>query len=155
MTTDLGSEVTILDESACWQLLRSTTVGRLAVSTEDSPEIFPINFVVDQGTIVFRTGTGSKLAAVLADPNVTFEADGYESEAGQAWSVVAKGRAAEIRQLHELVDASTFPLFPWPAGPKNRFVRVVPHDVSGRRFHVVDSASWCTELTDVPRAAME
>jgi len=65
MTTDPGSGVTILDESACWRLLRSTEVGRLAVALADRPDIFPINFLVDQATIVFRTAEGSKLAAVV------------------------------------------------------------------------------------------
>jgi hypothetical protein len=48
-----------------------------------------------------------------------------------------------------------FPLFPWHAGPKHRFVRIVPDDVSGRRFHIVDPASWRTSLTDVPHAPLE
>ncbi|MEO8749386.1 MAG: pyridoxamine 5'-phosphate oxidase family protein [Allobranchiibius sp.] len=155
MTTDPGSGVMILDASACWQLLRSTDVGRLAVATAEGPDIFPINFLVDQGTIVFRTSVGSKLAAAATDPNVAFEADGYEPEAGQAWSVVVKGRAEEIRRLHELVDTTTFPLFPWHAGPKNRFVRIAARAISGRRFHIVDPASWRTEFTDAPRAPLE
>jgi hypothetical protein len=37
-------------------LLRSAEVGRLAVSVADHPDIFPINYLVDHGTIVFWTG---------------------------------------------------------------------------------------------------
>jgi nitroimidazol reductase NimA-like FMN-containing flavoprotein (pyridoxamine 5'-phosphate oxidase superfamily) len=155
MTTDPGSGVAILDASACWLLLRSTEVGRLAVAVADHPDIFPVNFLVDQGTIVFRTAEGSKLAAVVTSPIVAFEADGYEPEAGEAWSVVLKGRAQEIKRLHDLVETVAFPLFPWQAGPKHRFVRIVPEDISGRRFHIVDPSSWRTPFTDAPRSPQE
>ena len=53
--TDDKSNVAELSESACWALLRTTSVGRLAVWVEDHPDIFPINFAVDHGTVVFRS----------------------------------------------------------------------------------------------------
>ena len=44
-----------LSESACWALLRTTTVGRLAVWVDDHPDIFPLNYAVDHGTLAFRS----------------------------------------------------------------------------------------------------
>jgi nitroimidazol reductase NimA-like FMN-containing flavoprotein (pyridoxamine 5'-phosphate oxidase superfamily) len=155
MTTDPRSGVDMLDASACWLLLRSAQVGRLAVAVGNHPDIFPINFLVDQATIVFRTAEGSKLAAVATNSSVAFEADGYEPEAGEAWSVVVKGQAHEIKSLHDLVETAAFPLFPWHAGPKHRFVRITPADISGRRFHILDAASWRTSFTDAPHAPQE
>jgi uncharacterized protein len=155
MTTDPRPGVTILDASMCWSLLRSTEVGRLAVAVAHHPDIFPINFLVDHGTIVFRTAEGSKLAAVVTSPNVAFEADGYDPGAGDAWSVVVKGRAQEIKTLNDLVETAEFPLFPWQAGPKQRFVRIVPDDISGRQFHVVGPQSWQTPLSELPRSPAE
>ena len=55
MGTEPAGLVVELDESACWGLLRSVEVGRLAVVVNHRPEIFPINFVVDHATVVFRT----------------------------------------------------------------------------------------------------
>lgn len=130
-----GMELLSLHE--CMDLLRATEVGRLAVVIGDHPEIFPVNFIIDHGTVLFRTAEGTKLAAVVFGANVAFEADGYDGAAGEAWSVVVKGRAAEVRNLHERFDAGDLPLFPWHAAPKPRFVRVTPVEVSGRRFHVV------------------
>ena len=52
-----------LDAAECWRLFRSAEVGRLAVSIANYPDIFPVNYVVDGETIVFRTGAGTKLAA--------------------------------------------------------------------------------------------
>jgi nitroimidazol reductase NimA-like FMN-containing flavoprotein (pyridoxamine 5'-phosphate oxidase superfamily) len=131
-----GSEV--LGANECWQLLRSTEVGRLAVSITDHPDIFPVNYVVDRGTIVFRTAEGTKLAASVLGRAVAFEIDGYDPEHGVAWSVVIKGRASEIERMQDVFDALDLPLFPWQTAPKHRFVRVEPFDISGRRFQVTD-----------------
>ena len=142
MTTDRSTTdrlgTTILEVNTCWDLLRSCDVGRLAVSFGDQPDIFPVNFVVDHGTIVFRTAEGTKLAGAVLGRGVAFEVDGYDADAGEAWSVVAKGRATEIERMQDVFEALDLPLFPWHAAPKHRFVRIEPEDVSGRRFHVVD-----------------
>jgi uncharacterized protein len=153
MTTDPQATI-VLASNECWTLLRSAEVGRIAVVVGGNPDIFPINFVVDHGTVVFRTADGTKLAAAAVNESVAFEVDGYDQEAGEAWSVVIKGRAKEIRRLHDLFDTSTLPLFPWHAAPKHRFVRITPDEVSGRRFHVVDRASWAAP-TDDHRSAPE
>jgi len=108
------------------------------VSISDLPDIFPINYIVDRGTVVFRSAEGTKLAATLMGRGVAFEVDGHE--AGEAWSVVVKGHAVEIAQMHEIFDAVDLPLFSWQAAPKPRFVRIEPVDISGRRFHVVEHA---------------
>lgn len=155
MAVNSGPGTVALDERACWTLLRSADVGRLAVSVAGHPDIFPINFVTDHGTIVFRTSDGTKLAAALEQRLVAFEADGYDAAAGEAWSVVIKADAEEIKEIPEALDAMMLPLFPWHAGSKSRFIRIVPLDVSGRRFHVADPAAWRTSMTETHRAAPE
>src|SRR5688572_16688942 len=141
MRTDrLG--IAILETNTCWELLRSSEVGRLAVSIGNHPDIFPVNFVVDHGTVVFRTAEGTKLAAAVLGTAVAFEVDGYDADAGEAWSVVIKGRAVEIERMQDVFDALELPLFPWHASPKHRFVRIEPEEVSGRRFDVVDKSTW-------------
>ena len=61
-----------------------------------------------------------------------------------------KGRAEEVKNLHEVLDTMAFPLFPWHAGRKHRFVRIVPSAVSGRRFHVLDPSAWPMPMADAP-----
>src|SRR3954463_14871425 len=94
--TDETWTVEELSESACWALLRTTSVGRLAVWVEDHPDIFPLNYAVDHGTVVFRSRTGTKVAATLSDSPVALEADGYDAGNAEAWSVVIRGNAEEI-----------------------------------------------------------
>jgi nitroimidazol reductase NimA-like FMN-containing flavoprotein (pyridoxamine 5'-phosphate oxidase superfamily) len=146
--------VIVLPEHTCWTMLRSAEVARLAVAIDGQPDIFPINFVVEHGTIVFRTAEGSKLSAAVSN-RVAFEADGYDAQANEAWSVVIKGRAEEIKQLHERIESIDLPLFPWHAAPKSHFVRIVPDIISGRRFHVVDSTAWETPTTGARRQSSE
>jgi len=134
--------ITVLDVHECWDLLRQTEVGRLAMSIHDEPEVFPINFIVDRGTVVFRTAQGTKLVGAVEGRTVAFEADGYQPEAGEAWSVIIKGPATEIERNHDVFEVMHLPLFPWHAAPKHHFVRIEPRVVSGRRFHVTDKSSW-------------
>jgi nitroimidazol reductase NimA-like FMN-containing flavoprotein (pyridoxamine 5'-phosphate oxidase superfamily) len=130
--------VDVLEPNECWQLLRGEEVGRLAVAIKGQPDIFPVNFLVDHGSVVFRTAEGTKLAASVLGRGVAFEVDGFDRSDGTAWSVVVKGRAREIERLEEMLDALDLPLFPWLASPKPRFVRIEPDVVTGRRFSVLD-----------------
>lgn len=66
-----------------------------------------------------------------------------------------KGRAGAIDQVHDLMDTVDLPLFPWQGGEKNRFIRIQPDLITGRRFPVADPAIWRTPLSDVRRASTE
>ena len=124
-----------LSTSASWALARGSVVGRLAVVVEGRPDIFPINHVVDHGSIVFRTAEGTKLASAVGQP-VAFEVDGYDLDTATAWSVVVRGTAQEIRKLDEVLEALSLPVFPWHDVPKPRFLRIEADSISGRRFPV-------------------
>ena len=97
-----------LDESECWALLRKAAVGRLAVVVNHRPEIFPITHIVDHATIVFHTAVGTKLEGSLGR-DVAFEVDGYDPDTGEAWSVIVKGLAREIKQMYEALEALDLP----------------------------------------------
>lgn len=124
-----------LSASECWTLIRSVPVGRLAVSVDGQPDIFPVNHVVDHGTIVLRTAPGTKQSAANRHL-VAFEVDGYDVQRAEAWSVVVKGPARSVERLHEVVDALQLPLFPWQDGPKPCFLRIEPDTITGRRIRV-------------------
>lgn len=149
---DTESTTAILDGRECWELVRASEVGRLGVVIDGAPDIFPVNFVVDHGTVVFRTAPGAKMVAAIDAP-VAFEVDG--EVAGEAWSVVIKGRAEEIARNDELFDAAELPLYPWNIAPKHRFVRIVPESVSGRRFAIQDRAGAHADQERPRRAPIE
>lgn len=139
MDTTTSSRMEILDDGTCRALLDTVDVGRLAVSIMNVPDIFPVNFIVELGDVVFRTAEGTKLAAAVLGKAVAFEVDGYDPLEGVAWSVVIHGHAVEIEKMEAVYAALDLPLFPWHSSPKSRFVRIDTREISGRRFLVDQS----------------
>ena len=140
MTVQPG--VTVLSFEACLDRLRGQLVGRVGMCLPEGPEIFPINYVVDRGGVVFRTSAGTKLAGSVLGPPVVFEVDGVDDATGDAWSVIVKGQATELERVDDVVEALALPLYPWHAVPKHHFVRIEPIDITGRSFAIVDPAVW-------------
>jgi nitroimidazol reductase NimA-like FMN-containing flavoprotein (pyridoxamine 5'-phosphate oxidase superfamily) len=123
-----------LSEGECWELLSSSELARIAFAGAGDVEIFPVNFVVDGRTLVFCTAEGTKLAASAVFHRIAVEADGVDADTGQAWSVVVKGDATVIEDFNEIYQAQALPLHPWHPGFKQRYVRVKPREIQGRRF---------------------
>ncbi len=124
----------VLTDEQCWDLLGTNQIGRLAVVVAGRPDIFPVNYVVHEGEIYFRTAEGSKLASVMAHREVAFEIDGYDGATNEAWSVVLSGMARVLNHDAEVEAAESLPLFPWNLAPKHRFVAIEPTEMSGRKF---------------------
>jgi nitroimidazol reductase NimA-like FMN-containing flavoprotein (pyridoxamine 5'-phosphate oxidase superfamily) len=123
----------VLSADESWNLLSSVALGRLVASVEGYPEIFPVNFVVQRRTVLFRTAEfATKLFTVVQNGRVAFEADGHNVAEG--WSVIVKGVAQVLNTDAEIQEAERAQLLPWTAGAKPRFVRVHPSEISGRRF---------------------
>ena len=138
MAANASAPTEKLPASECWELLRKTSLGRLAVIVDHAPDLFPVNYVVDHGSIVFRTAAGTKLLGSSNHP-VAFEVDGLEDPQDAQptiWSVVVKGTATQIREHYDVLDAMDLGLTPWESGLKPNFVRIEPSSVSGRRVHV-------------------
>ncbi|MFN3922824.1 MAG: pyridoxamine 5'-phosphate oxidase family protein [Pseudarthrobacter sp.] len=149
---DAPSAVEVLGTNDCWDLLRGVSVGHLAVLVDGHPEIFPVNYKVDHGSVVFRTGEGTKLHAAAQRTAVALEADGTGQDKRTAWSVLVKGHAEVLEPSPELMTGPGLTLFPWQAGHKDHFVRIIPTAVSGRRFTVTSPLTWWSHL-DVPTQA--
>ncbi|MEX5234543.1 pyridoxamine 5'-phosphate oxidase family protein [Kocuria arenosa] len=135
-------DVAELAPGDCWERLRADGVARLAVVVDGAPEIFPINYVVDRETIVFRSGLGTKVSGALEGLAVALEIDGQDRATTTAWSVIVKGGAESVRPGHALMEALQLPLFPWQEGMKDQFVRIAPTAVTGRRFTMADHEAW-------------
>jgi nitroimidazol reductase NimA-like FMN-containing flavoprotein (pyridoxamine 5'-phosphate oxidase superfamily) len=129
-TTDDG--VTILSDHECWDLMAGVTLGRLVTSVGGQPEIFPVNFVVQHRTVLFRTAEGTKLVSTAINNRVLFEVDDHNVAEG--WSVIVKGRARSLRTNEQIAEAERAQLLPWTTSEKTHYVRVVPEMVTGRRF---------------------
>src|SRR5246127_3915779 len=129
-TTDDG--VTILPQHECWDLIAGVTLGRLVTSVDGQPEIFPVNYIVQHRTVLFRTAEGTKLVSTAMNNRVAFEADDHNVAEG--WSVIVKGHAQVLKTDSEIEKAERAELFPWTATQKDHYIRVNPSEVTGRHF---------------------
>ena len=124
-----------LSPVACGMHLRREDVGRVAVLIDGHPEIFPVNYVVDDtGDIFFRTDPGTKLDGAARAETIAFEIDGIDEERQQGWSVLAVGDArwiADVEQIRTIQNS----LQPWAAGAKANVVRLHPTKLTGRRIY--------------------
>ena len=127
-------QVTELTRAECFELLASAPLGRVAVADDRGPVVFPVNFVLDRHTVVFRTEPGTKLHAASLGHRVCFEADGTHAATRTAWSVLVRGELAEVTDPAELARLRELPLPAWMPGTRNRYVRILPAVLTGRRI---------------------
>ena len=126
------AQVTVLSEDECWSLLSSMALGRLVTILGGEPEIFPVNFVTQRRTLLFRTAQGTKLYSAVMSDRIAFEADDHTVAGG--WSVIVKGRAHVLSATAEILEAQDAQLLPWTATLKPLYVRVIAMEITGRRF---------------------
>ena len=123
-----------LDEDDCWDLLISSSFGRLALSVSGEPDIYPVNFVASDKRLVFRTAEGTKLLELTVNNRVAFETDGVGRD--EAWSVVVRGEARVLEKQAEIEAADQLPLRPVIPTLKYIYVEITPKMVTGRRFQL-------------------
>lgn len=121
-----------LTDPQCWERLASQQLGRIITHVGDVIDIFPVNYVVDDGEILFRTAEGSKLFELTVNDDVLFEVDDHTES--DAWSVIIRGTARRLDTDDEVQHADTLPLHPWIPTLKHNYVRITPDQVSGRAF---------------------
>jgi nitroimidazol reductase NimA-like FMN-containing flavoprotein (pyridoxamine 5'-phosphate oxidase superfamily) len=123
--------VTELTPEECWDRFESEELGRLAYRLVDEVHIVPVNYVVDNRSLLIRTGAGNKLLAAALQSDVAFEIDWHDDR--DAWSVVARGRLRqlgedELRRIEDHAERS------WVQTAKHDVVELQPEVVTGRRF---------------------
>ena len=130
---EIEQPVTEMSVEECWTLLEGHEFGRLAYRLVDEVHLVPINYVVEDRTLYFRTTSGGKLLAAALHSDVAFEIDWYDD--GTAWSVVVRGalRQLEEDEQHRLDSVARES---WIPTEKPEVVELVPSAVTGRRFVV-------------------
>ena len=131
MLVDQGLEV--LSEEMCLELVAGEAVGRVGVSVSALPAIFPVNYRLVNGDILFLTGDGMKANAALQGSVVGFEVDHIDPANRSGWSVLLVGQARVVDD-RERAALGDLELSPWAGGTKSHLVRVRPEFISGRRI---------------------
>lgn len=124
-------DTTVMTDDECWEMLHAHELGRLAWADDDQVTILPVNYAVDERTIVFRTAEGSKAEAVVHDRPLAFQIDSVEGEIGR--SVLVRGRG-HVLPASEEARLEQVGLRAWLGPGRPILVVVDPTDVSGRRY---------------------
>jgi nitroimidazol reductase NimA-like FMN-containing flavoprotein (pyridoxamine 5'-phosphate oxidase superfamily) len=133
-----------LDEAECLRLISPGGIGRIAFSSRMGLSIFPVNYRLYEGTIVFRTAQDSPLDEDLrtgiagAEFKVAFEIDHVDEAAREGWSVLIQGAAHHVDSETEREAALQSGVQPWPGGRREHFVRIIPSRMAGRRIRRAD-----------------
>jgi len=124
----------VLDEEECYELLGSVTLGRVAVSMDAIPAVFPVCFALIDRQLVFSTGQGTKLNAAVVGKVIAFEADWVAEDKSAAWSVQGAGRSVMVEPGSELEALAKTSVRPLALVRRPYFVKVRPAYLSGRRL---------------------
>jgi uncharacterized protein len=128
------ADVARIDPGACLALLGAGGIGRVAVSIGAVPAVFPVNYAMLDGEVVFRTGRGTRLDAAMRHAVVAFEVDDVDPLYREGWSVLVVGIADEIADDARRARAEALPLRPWAPGSAERVMVIRPELVSGGRI---------------------
>lgn len=131
--TENTDPVVILSEQESREKLASQELGRIVTHVGDVVDLFPVNYALDEGGILFRTAPGSKLFELTVNSDVLFEVDDHTET--EAWSVILRGRADALESDADVHRADAAGLRPWIPTLKRVYVRITPSSISGRAFH--------------------
>lgn len=124
-----------LDPDRCIELFEAAPWVRIGFVTDGAPSILPINVLLYDDAIFFRTAPGSKLGTAAASGTVAIEADGGDEEARVGWSVLARGEASIVTDPDVKEALFALPFEPWALPDENFFwVRIDVASISGRQI---------------------
>ena len=129
-----------LDQGECLQVLAQHKIGRLALCTTQGPRVFPVNYVVDDTSLVFRTSPYGAIAREAeADTETAFEVDHVDEETRTGWSVLVVGKLEVIDDPHDLLSLQNNPQ-PWAGGSRTLYLRLRWRLISGRSVELAPRA---------------
>src|SRR5215210_2349136 len=127
-----------LGRGECLDLLATASVGRVGLLVDGLPEILPVNYALDGETVLFRTAEGTVLTQASMAV-VAFEVDRLGEADQSGWSVLVQGVAHDIG---DAIDPTSerlrrLTLLTWAPGTRQRWIRISPHKITGRRIRVL------------------
>ena len=131
-----------LTRAQCIDRLRSSRIGRVAVTSRVLPAIVPVNYTVVGNALLFRTRPDGMLAKACDNTIVAFEADELGPEGGAGWSVLVVG-AAELLHGGAAVRAAERGLVSAAGEGRSQFVSITMTKVTGRLLPRADAANRC------------
>ena len=136
MGTDYDTEKVVLSREQCLARLASTQIGRIGVSIDALPVIFPVHFILADEAVLFRTALGTKLDSAAASAVVAFQVDAYDADAQGWWSVLLQDIASPVTDSDLESDRDgTLTSYEWSsAGERSRLLILNSDTVRGQLY---------------------
>jgi nitroimidazol reductase NimA-like FMN-containing flavoprotein (pyridoxamine 5'-phosphate oxidase superfamily) len=135
-----AAKLEILDGAECVRLIAPGGIGRLVFAGRFDLTVLPVNYVLHDGAILFRTAQAGSTDEDLrtgiehAEYRVAFEIDDFDTKTREGWSVLIQGPAHHLDDPAEQADARAAGVEPWPGGDREHFIRITPALITGRRI---------------------
>ena len=113
----------------CFEMLQSRQVGRVVFDDLDGPLALPVNYTIQDESVVIATSPTNSLSSFVAGRSVAFEVDEIDEFNETGWSVLVRGVASVLNE--DLLDDDRHPN-PWVDGDRSLVIRISPLQVSGR-----------------------
>jgi nitroimidazol reductase NimA-like FMN-containing flavoprotein (pyridoxamine 5'-phosphate oxidase superfamily) len=130
----VADQLHVLSEDECLRLLNRGHFGRVGLVEGDHAVILPVNYLFDEGCVVFQSSEGSKLEAAAAGRLVSFQIDAVDPMYHGGFSVLVFGRAEVVDSPAEIERLATLPLRPWWPEARDRWIRIHVDEITGRRL---------------------
>ncbi len=123
-----------LSRSECFDILRSAAIGRVGLSIEALPAIFPVFLAVVDDFVVFPTLAGTALASGSMGTIVALQVDTFDPVDEMGYSVLVRGFADAVTDPDRSATARERLHPTWVADARSQLIQVAPTLVSGQRF---------------------
>ena len=122
-----------MDADECWALLSTQVTGRVGFMRDGRVFIFPVNYLVHDRAVYFRTSSTGDLGRGPLD-RVAFQVDQANPAAMSGWSVLMQGSSAVVEDKSLLATVwGRMVNEPWAGGDRRQLIRVMPSSLAGRR----------------------
>ncbi len=131
-TDHTGLRVLTFDD--CLLRLTQCPVGRFAFLHDGEIDVLPVNHTVDGLNIYFRTRGGSKIEAAVNSDRVSFEADSYDDQTQDGWSVLVHGTAEIVDDPEDIARVEPIAREAWvpPDSSEMTWIRIRSTAITGR-----------------------
>ena len=123
--------IRVLDEQQSYELLTTTTIGRIGFVIDGRVQIYPVNYAISARDLLLRTSPDGLLSRLTAEPaDVSFEVDYHDPLGNTAWSVLMHGSLSRAPEEHA-ADV-TARVSPWAGGDRDLALTFRIETIEGR-----------------------
>ncbi|MFF5213085.1 pyridoxamine 5'-phosphate oxidase family protein [Streptosporangium sp. NPDC000396] len=129
-----------LEAEECLRLIAPGGVGRVAFNEPGGLAILPVNYVLHDNSVLFRTAFGGPLDDNLrtgvqgVEFKIAFEVDRIDDANREGWSVLIRGGAHHVSTDDERAAAEASDVQPWAGGDRELYIKIDPTEITGRRI---------------------